>query len=495
MIAYKHFRGTYRAWIKPEQAQHVQTHTFYALRWDAIEIANVEAIAHRKIEQEKVGDYVYLPLLKARKKTKLGRLFQRGASDVVILGDENNAFSEDLEQVVLSGHSAGRKANQQSIRHAEHIHINHEYRCIEGIIHFSIPVGHYIEPKPVESIGNSPAIPVFDKPEHTRVEIPDLIVRPQSPTIPIPTPRDGAGFSGYLSALGKLIKWAFYLFIFFAFLGPISQVMRKRWSDSERVKTEDGQSSSGKPRLNPKQDTLAPVESWDYLTDHSIRWSDFIRNRFEANYSTSSKLFESSQRLHLPFSNPQTDDALQYWNSVYSEFSARDNRKLDSLVQHFTSLRSEKRLNPQETAEMVVTFIQEIPYCLIHDGTCAAASNMGGFLKKYHDEGKPCLPEIIAGVQTPYEFIHTLKGDCDTRSLLAYTLLSKMGIPASIWVSDAYGHSVLGVGLGSNSRNVKTIEGIRHAGVELTAKGFRLGMLSPEHGNMNNWNIALFNNQ
>ena len=44
-------------------------------------------------------------------------------------------------------------------------------------------------------------------------------------------------------------------------------------------------------------------------------------------------------------------------------------------------------------------------------------------------------------------------------------------------------------------QNTKSIEGIRHAGVELTAKGFRLGMLSPEHGDMNNWNIALFNNQ
>jgi hypothetical protein len=96
---------------------------------------------------------------------------------------------------------------------------------------------------------------------------------------------------------------------------------------------------------------------------------------------------------------------------------------------------------------------------------------------------------------SPYEFIHTLKGDCDTRSLLAYTLLGRLGIPASIWVSDVYGHSVLGVGLGVGTQNAKTIEGIRHAAVELTAKGFRLGMLSPSHGNMNNWNIALFNNQ
>jgi hypothetical protein len=295
--------------------------------------------------------------------------------------------------------------------------------------------------------------------------------------------------------LGTLLKWSFYLFLLFAFIGAVSQFMRKRWQGDERVRTEEGSSESGKPRLNPKQDTLAPVDTWDYLTDHTINWSDFISNRYDARYTTSSKQFQQSQRLHAAFANSQTNDALQYWNSVYSEFSTRDNPKLDSLTQVFAKQRDEKKLNPSQTAEMVVTFIQEIPYCLIHDGTCTEASKQGGFIQDYHADRKPCLPNIIAGVQSPYEFIHTLKGDCDTRSLLAYTLLGRLGIPASIWVSEIYGHSVLGVGLGSSTQNAKTIEGIRHAAVELTAKGFRLGMLSPSHGNMNNWNIALFNNQ
>ena len=108
--------------------------------------------------------------------------------------------------------------------------------------------------------------------------------------------------------------------------------------------------------------------------------------------------------------------------------------------------------------------------------------------------GRPCLPDIIAGVQSPYEFIHNLKGDCDTRSLLGFSILCRLGIPASVWVSQAYGHSVLGVGLGSGSSYYKMAGGIRHSAVELTAKGFRLGMISPEQGDMDNWEIALYKN-
>jgi hypothetical protein len=180
---------------------------------------------------------------------------------------------------------------------------------------------------------------------------------------------------------------------------------------------------------------------------------------------------------------------------VYAEFAGRDEQKLDSLAEVFRAEQQKRNLNSGQTAEMVITFIQEIPYCLIHEGSCAEANKMAGFIAEYHQEGKPCLPNIITGLQSPYEFIHNLKGDCDTRSLLGFSLLSKLGIPASVWVSEAYGHSVLGVGLGSGGTYYKMVGGIRHSAVELTAKGFRLGMISPEQGDMNNWKIALYKNE
>jgi hypothetical protein len=50
------------------------------------------------------------------------------------------------------------------------------------------------------------------------------------------------------------------------------------------------------------------------------------------------------------------------------------------------------------------------------------------------------------------------------------------------------------VGVAGNSGNYKQVSGTRHFATELTAKGFRVGMIAPQHNNMNNWNVVL-NNQ
>ena len=143
---------------------------------------------------------------------------------------------------------------------------------------------------------------------------------------------------------------------------------------------------------------------------------------------------------------------------------------------------------------MVCAFVQEIPYYLVHDFDCQKAIEQSGsdFLTQYHRENKPCLQDIPGGVQSPYEFMHNLKGDCDTRSLLAFSILKKLGISSSVWVSETYGHSVLGVGLPAGNGFYIKVKGDKHYAIELTAKGFRLGMISPEQQIGNNWDIALF---
>jgi hypothetical protein len=67
---------------------------------------------------------------------------------------------------------------------------------------------------------------------------------------------------------------------------------------------------------------------------------------------------------------------------------------------------------------------------------------------------------------------------------MAYTILKKLGIPCSIWISETYGHSIVGVGLPVGAGSYKEINGMKHYATELTAKRFRLGMISPEQQNM-----------
>lgn len=253
----------------------------------------------------------------------------------------------------------------------------------------------------------------------------------------------------------------------------------------------DGRSSVRLEDVKPIPDSDKP----DSMYVHAVDWQDFINNRFQGEYITTYRQYQQSGQFHRALAEMEApNDANRYWHSIYQLLSRNDSRKMDSLVNFMRNRSDSLKLDPSQTAEMVVTFIQKIPYYLIHDGTCQAAIQSGGFMADYHREGKPCLPEVVAGVQSPYEFIHDLRGDCDTRSLLAHTLLSALNIPSSVWVSEAYGHSVVGIGLPAGGSNYKMVSGVRHFAVELTAEGFRLGMIAPDQTDMDNWSVVLHKN-
>lgn len=251
---------------------------------------------------------------------------------------------------------------------------------------------------------------------------------------------------------------------------------------------------------SPKEIKSETGDDSDYEITKEINWYDFITNKYGVKYNTYVKSFFETQRNHISVDEKYrktSRSALSYFNKLYVNLEHFDNQKTDSIVNLLKEKAVAKKLNSLQTAEMVVAFIQEIPYVLVHQNSCEniqQSESRNSFVVEYHRDNKPCLPNVAGGVQSPYEFLHNLKGDCDTRSLLGYTILKKLNISASIWVSEAYGHSILGVGLPVGNGVYKTIKGLNHYGVELTNKGFRLGMISPQQRDMSNWDIALYSN-
>jgi hypothetical protein len=247
----------------------------------------------------------------------------------------------------------------------------------------------------------------------------------------------------------------------------------------------------------PKRDDGNQQEGPDYTTSKQIDWYDFINRFYSARYKTSQTAFDNSVADQNELSNNiSASRAGQFFAQYYEGLYRIDKDKIQQVASIFRDSARMKNMNQLEVAEMVITFIQEIPYYLIHDGNCQMAiANGNTFIRDYHLQKKPCLPNIKGGVQSPYEFLHNLKGDCDTRSLLGFAILTELKIPSSIWISEVYGHSILGVGLPVGHGIYKTIEGIKHYGVELTAKGFRLGMVAPENARPFNWDISIYKNQ
>jgi len=283
--------------------------------------------------------------------------------------------------------------------------------------------------------------------------------------------------------------------LFFGMIGYLLfNLFYKSTRGSTPVKTRDGNIKIAPPK---ETDTNGDGKRDEITTEKDINWFDFSNKSYKAKYNTSIASFQNStnQQNELEGKLIGANGSIDFFTKFYAGLYSMDQTKIKNIAKIFSDSATSKKLDAAQTADMVITFIQEIPYYLVHDESCQKAVESGNsFMVQYHEENKPCLPNISGGVQSPYEFLHNLKGDCDTRSLLGFSILKELNIASSVWVSEAYGHSILGVGVPVGYGIHKNINGVNHYGVELTAKGFRLGMVAPQNSNPDNWDITIYYN-
>jgi hypothetical protein len=140
---------------------------------------------------------------------------------------------------------------------------------------------------------------------------------------------------------------------------------------------------------------------------------------------------------------------------------------------------------------MVVSFVQDIPYSIVLSDGCDPSLYNDRFTKNFliNNKGK-CDGYQRFGLNTPVEFLTNLKGDCDTRTILLYTILSHYKYDVAIMSSEFYGHSILGINLPYNGL-VYTTKYQKYILWETTSLGAKPGIISNEISNINNWRISL----
>ncbi|MEM7009619.1 MAG: hypothetical protein AAF462_10835 [Thermodesulfobacteriota bacterium] len=176
------------------------------------------------------------------------------------------------------------------------------------------------------------------------------------------------------------------------------------------------------------------------------------------------------------------DEYEDFWGGVYKNLVLDSKSYIHFMVDSLKGISQEQGLTKPELAELVVTFVQDIPYSYVLSRDCAS-----------RDTGdSPCIGHVAMGILSPYEFLHSLYGDCDTRSVLIYTLLEELGFDPMIVVSDEYAHAMLALNVAS-SGDYLMHQGRKYYFWETTAKGWPLGMLPPNTKNINYWKIALVN--
>jgi hypothetical protein len=227
----------------------------------------------------------------------------------------------------------------------------------------------------------------------------------------------------------------------------------------------------------------------DYLIKKYREWQDYEGNIYKGYYTLRKsdivKAHDYKSSLQIVPSTRNTYD------KVVFSLKENDKNKLAGIYKLFDSIQTKKSLSNIKFAEMVVSFVQDIPYVLVLDSDCNPNLYNDSFTKNYllKNQGDCDGPQRF-GINTPLEFLYSLKGDCDTRTLLLYTLLSNYNYDVALMSSEFYGHSVLGINLPLNGVKYK-YQNQQYVLWETTTPNTRPGLIPNTISNTNNWRISL----
>ena len=231
------------------------------------------------------------------------------------------------------------------------------------------------------------------------------------------------------------------------------------------------------------------------LLDDDFYTADTLQNEIRLTHNRIWKDFNDVQRsVRYSVSSISANAASDFRNAVYVEYDGRekvfwkdlyfglynhDQSELDVIQDSIRSLALHDNIADTDLIYSVVSFVQDIPYnYIISTDSCAAHTD------------HPCVPLQRFGVLSPVEFLYSLAGDCDTRTVLLFTLLKKLRYDPIIVNSAQYRHSMLAVDVPTEGDYFEH-KGRKFYFWETTATGWLPGMLPPDMSNVDYWTIIL----
>lgn len=239
------------------------------------------------------------------------------------------------------------------------------------------------------------------------------------------------------------------------------------------------------------QNTTKDPITGDSIISHYRIWQDYGNKEYSGYIKVKVSDFKSVQNYRNNIStSPQ--DPNQY-NFVVSKIYDFDKNKLGLLYSMLDSLKTKYNLSETKFAEVITSCIQDIPYTLVLDKDCNADNYNDKFISDYLSTGGKCEGYIKFGLLSPTEFMASLIGDCDTRTLLLFTILNHYQYDVAMLGSELYRHSIIGINLPYKGIS-KAIDGKRYVIWETTEQGIPPGVISREVSDMRFWNVILISN-
>jgi curved DNA-binding protein CbpA len=249
----------------------------------------------------------------------------------------------------------------------------------------------------------------------------------------------------------------------------------------------------------PPETLKMPIENNnnDSIITHLVNWDDYNGKNYQVTLRILQSDVNASHQEHqsIPINHLSTMDA----GTIYKQLIQIDSGKLTNVYQVFDSVAKANRLNESQEAKMIVSCIQSMPYYLIVERSCSSNYN-DEFIRNYlqHCQNDCCLGNIKYGVQSPAEFIGDLKGDCDTRALVLFDILSKLGYDVALLTSEKYQHALIAVHFKNDhipNGSAMPIMGNNYYLWETTSAGHQVGELPEAINNLQYWTISLIHHQ
>lgn len=278
--------------------------------------------------------------------------------------------------------------------------------------------------------------------------------------------------------ISNIVFWVLAAIIGFLFLPYFKNVAYKSDKLEEWVKAFDT------IQPVPINDTLIEVDTSNNITKYAFKvwdWNDFNGKHHSIKFKYKVGSLETAENNRLA-------------NASYGPLYEHDKLILVDLIQQMKKYIKGNNLDYMNALEYVCSSIQDIPYTLIlnENNGCPCEQDFGSFSAncKVQSDGRGCCDDVMPfGVYSPFEFVYKETGDCDTRALLAFTILKEMGFDVAVMVSDSKSHSVLGVAnIGGAGNSYGTnLFGKKYYLWELTNNSWRFG-----YGvDGNDWTTAL----
>lgn len=225
-------------------------------------------------------------------------------------------------------------------------------------------------------------------------------------------------------------------------------------------------------------DQIDTLESEIILT-HNRAWRDLDDQQRKLAFSFSATEDRASGTYRDNMQVERGGSERAFWRDLYYHLYKHDQEYLLPLQDSIRALARRESIVGSELMHTIVSMVQDIRYnYIISVDSC------------YRHTDFPCVPNQRFGILSPVEFLYTLSGDCDTRTVLLFSLLKDLGFDPVIVNSSKYLHSMLAVDIPSGGDYVLH-KGRKFYFWETTSTGWQPGMIPPGMNDTNYWTVAL----